>query len=116
MQRGGLNGRSSSASGQTRNWKSFRVTSALLLEADLSLCPSNVGFGLTAAVSNRSKRPRLVGGREAAADQDRPVRIRGSGKILERWASLGFDVRCPDHLGPLFGFVGDELAEVAGRS
>ena len=35
---------------------------------------------------------------------------------MERRASLGFDVRCSDHLGPLLGLLGDELAEVAGRS
>jgi hypothetical protein len=33
-----------------------------------------------------------------------------------RAASLRLDVRRPDHLGPLFGFVGDELAEVGGRA
>src|SRR5215471_5756283 len=30
--------------------------------------------------------------------------------------SLRLDVGRPDHLGPLPGFVGDELAEVAGRA
>ena len=28
----------------------------------------------------------------------------------------GFDVGRPDHLGPLLGFVGDELAEFGGRA
>src|SRR5205809_2734390 len=37
-------------------------------------------------------------------------------KIMKRRASLGFDVRCLDHLGPLLGLAGDELAEVARRS
>src|SRR5262245_7276649 len=31
-------------------------------------------------------------------------------------ASLRLDVGRPDHPGPLLGFVGDELAEVAGRA
>src|SRR5262249_11720302 len=30
-------------------------------------------------------------------------------------ASFRLDVRRPDHLGPLLGFLGDELAEVSGR-
>jgi hypothetical protein len=29
---------------------------------------------------------------------------------------LRLDVSCPDHLGPFLGFVGDELAEVGGRT
>ena len=33
----------------------------------------------------------------------------------ERCASLRLDVGRPDHLAPLLGFVGDELAEVGGR-
>jgi len=28
--------------------------------------------------------------------------------------SLRLDVGCPDHLGPLFGFLGDTLAKVGG--
>src|SRR5436309_12070402 len=31
------------------------------------------------------------------------------------WASFGLDVGCPDHLGPLLGFLGDQLAELVGR-
>src|SRR5262245_19755845 len=31
-------------------------------------------------------------------------------------ASVRLDVGLPDHLGPLLGFVGDELTEVAGRA
>src|SRR5262249_27285089 len=31
-------------------------------------------------------------------------------------ASVRLDVESPDHLTPLLGFVGDELAEVAGRA
>src|SRR2546429_8578921 len=31
-------------------------------------------------------------------------------------ASLGLDIRGADHLGPLFGFVGDQFAEVGGRT
>ena len=30
--------------------------------------------------------------------------------------SLRLDVGSPDHLAPFFGFFGDELAEVGGRS
>jgi hypothetical protein len=30
--------------------------------------------------------------------------------------SLRLDVGRADHFGPLFGFVGDELAEVGGRA
>src|SRR5215475_1960730 len=37
--------------------------------------------------------------------------------ILDRvTASVCFDVRRPDHLAPLLGVVGDELAEVGGRT
>jgi hypothetical protein len=31
-------------------------------------------------------------------------------------ASLSLDIRGADHLAPLFGFVGDQLAEVGGRT
>ena len=30
--------------------------------------------------------------------------------------SFGLDVARPDHLAPFLGFVGDELAEIAGRA
>ena len=30
--------------------------------------------------------------------------------------SLRLDIRRPDHLAPLLGFVGDELAEIARRA
>src|SRR5215813_3276455 len=36
-------------------------------------------------------------------------------KIMERAALLRLDVACPDHLAPLLGFVGDQLAKVGGR-
>src|SRR5215831_20076434 len=37
--------------------------------------------------------------------------------ILDRvTASVCFDVRRPDHLAPLLGFVDDQLAEVSGRT
>src|SRR5262245_61578998 len=38
--------------------------------------------------------------------------------MSQRWrlSSLGLDVAGADHLGPLFGFVGDKLTEVAGRA
>jgi hypothetical protein len=29
-------------------------------------------------------------------------------------ASVRLDVGCPDHLAPLLGFIGDQLAEVGG--
>jgi hypothetical protein len=44
--------------------------------------------------------------------------IRGTG-VTEYWigtaASVQLDVRGPDHLAPLHGLVGDELAEVGRR-
>jgi len=40
MKRGGLNGRSSSASGHFRMSLLFKLKSALPLEADIILCPS----------------------------------------------------------------------------
>src|SRR5262245_65566257 len=36
--------------------------------------------------------------------------------MQRRDASLRLDVRRPDHLAPLLGFVGDEFAEVGGRA
>src|SRR5262245_8266345 len=42
-------------------------------------------------------------------------RIRRSG-FMEYRASLRLDVGRSDHLGPFFGFVGDELAKLAGRA
>ena len=46
------------------------------------------------------------------------VRWRIGLMLARSWGvrSLGFDVCGPDHLGPFLGFVGDEFAEVAGRS
>src|SRR5262245_23889346 len=35
---------------------------------------------------------------------------------IGRGRSLRFDVGIPDHLGPLLGFVGDELAEIGRRT
>ena len=32
-----------------------------------------------------------------------------------RAALVRFNVGCPDHLAPLLGFIGDELAEFGGR-
>ena len=39
---------------------------------------------------------------------------------MECWPTFGlvslkFDIERPDHLAPLLGFVGDELAEIGGR-
>src|SRR5262245_55987767 len=40
--------------------------------------------------------------------------------VMEYWigtaASVGLDVGRPDHLGPLLGLFGDELAEIGGRA
>src|SRR4029453_6262014 len=40
--------------------------------------------------------------------------------VTEYWigtaVSVRLDVGRPDHLGPLLGFVGDELAEIGGRA
>src|SRR5262245_41029172 len=36
--------------------------------------------------------------------------------FIGRGTSLRFDVGSPDHLGPLLGIVGDELAEVGRRT
>jgi len=38
------------------------------------------------------------------------------GTLIEIAGSLRLDVRELDHLAPLLGFVGDELAEVSGRA
>ena len=39
-------------------------------------------------------------------------RFRLTGVTEYRQASFGFDVRCPDYPGPLFGFFGDQLGEI----
>ena len=48
------------------------------------------------------------------------IRIGGLGILQVRKRAAqglgGSDVSLPDHLGPLFGFVGDELSEVGGRA
>jgi hypothetical protein len=47
------------------------------------------------------------------------MRFRGTGDWNIRRRSTAalvrFDVGCPDHLAPLLGFIGDELAEFGGR-
>src|SRR5262245_20614152 len=50
-------------------------------------------------------------GHQCPAFAERALRNIDSGS-----ASLRLDVGLPDHLGPLLGFVGDELTEVAGRA
>ena len=59
-----------------------------------------------------------IGGRLKAGHQ-RPA-IRGtkrygkSSRSSAEASSLRLDVGCPDHLGPLFGFLCDKLAKVGG--
>ena len=37
-------------------------------------------------------------------------------RVLRFCALLGFDVRGPDHLGPLFGFLSEQLSEIGRRT
>src|SRR6266853_1870722 len=45
------------------------------------------------------------------------IRTMGVTECRSGWSrSLGLDVGRPDHLAPLLGLVGDQLAEVGGRT
>src|SRR5262245_2484385 len=76
----------------------------------------NAGIGrMSARTANRTCRD---GGNDVTHSGS-SGRIRGSEVteyLAELRGSLRLDVCCPDHLAPLFGFVGDELAEVGRRA
>jgi hypothetical protein len=55
-----------------------------------------------------------VGGRSRLARKDSPNGIYGISSAADA-ELLCLDVGCPDHLAPLLGFVGDELAKAAGE-
>src|SRR5262249_3970965 len=68
------------------------------------------------AYPRRSVEPYSLFGRRALPPAER-VSATGRYGILDRvTASVCFDVRRPDHLGPLLGFVGNEPPEITWRA
>src|SRR5262249_21701604 len=57
-----------------------------------------------------------LGGRVASGGVEPDSRNGCYGILVGTAASVRLDVGGSDHLGPLFGFLSDELAEVGGRA
>jgi hypothetical protein len=99
-----------SESGQSEKSRQLDDTAGLPSTADISGdCRTAVGCQQRSSALARSAT--LVGSAECPQFRGRDVMER-----LWQPASFRLDVGGSDHLGPLLGFVGDELAEVGGRA
>ena len=66
--------------------------------------------------SGRATKARMHDGRPNITVTGHPLATEAAHLLRSNPASLRLDVGRPDHLAPLLGFVGDELAEVGGRA